>query len=92
MPTTYLNLTDLDNRIRNLEHRHRASSFEMLTDESVRSRISEDVILKWETYVRQRSHLRDLNDHEHSEYLSHISQKNKSHKTNEDSDKLVFAA
>jgi hypothetical protein len=92
MPTTYLNLTDLDNRIRSLENKHRASSFEMLTDESVRNRISEDVLLKWETYVRQQTQLRELNDHEHSEYLRHIGQKDKTQKAPEDSDKLVFAA
>lgn len=92
MPTTYLNLTDLDNRIRDLEHRHQVTSYDMLKDESVRSRISEDVLLRWETYVRQRVYLRDLNNHRHSEYLSHIRSQEKPAKRHEQPDELVFAA
>jgi hypothetical protein len=75
MPTTYLNLTDLDNRIRDLERQHGATSYDMLKDCSVRSRIPEDALLRWETYVRQRVYLRDLNNYRHSEYLNRIRSK-----------------
>src|ERR1019366_6115550 len=92
MPTAYLNLTDLDNRIRDLESRYKVTSYEMLRDDSVRSRISEDALLRWETYVRQRVYLRDLNDHRHSEYLSHIRSKGKTSKHEEQPDELVLVA
>lgn len=72
MPTNYLNLTDLDNRIRDLERRYEVTSYDMLKDSSVRSRIPEDALLRWETYVRQRVYLRDENNCRHSEYLNHI--------------------
>lgn len=92
MPTTFLNLTDLDNRIRDLENRYQTTSYEMLRDETVRSHISEDVLLRWETYIRQRVYLRDLNDHKHSEYLSHIRSKGETSKREQQSNELVYAA
>ena len=92
MPTTYLNLTDLDKRIRDFESRYQITSYDMLRDDSARSRISEDVLLRWETYVRQRVYLRDLNDHRHSEYLSHIRSKGTTSKQEQQSNELVFAA
>jgi hypothetical protein len=90
MPTTFLNLTDLDNRIRDLEQRYDATSYDVLTDGSVRERIPEDALLKWETYIRQRSYMRDLNDQKHSQYLGGIGHRDGKEK--EKTDELVFAA
>src|SRR5579859_7182713 len=62
MPTTVLNLTDLDNIIRRFEKAYNVTSVAMLKDETVRSKISEDALLRWETYVEQRVRLRDLSE------------------------------
>jgi hypothetical protein len=72
MPTTVLNLTDLDNIIRRFEKTYNATSVDMLKDEAVRSKISEDALLRWETYVEQRIRLRDLSEHTHRHYLSKV--------------------
>lgn len=92
MPTTVLNLTDLDNRIREYEHRFQTTSLEMLTDECVRSRVSEDILLKWEAYVRQRAYLREESLDRRSTYLSHLRTKKKPSKRTHESDELAFAA
>jgi hypothetical protein len=65
MPTTVLNLTDLDNIIRRFEQAYSVTSVDMLKDKAVRSKISEDVLLRWETYVNQRVRLRDASEQTH---------------------------
>ena len=92
MRTTVLNLTDLDNRIRDYENRFGATSVEMLQDESVRARISEDILLKWETYVRQRSYLREMNLDCHRTYLDHLRPAKQPTKHRQEADDLAYAA
>lgn len=72
MPTTYLDLTDLDNIIKGLEKRWRVESVDMLRDESVRARIPELVLLRWETFIRQRIMLRDHDQQVRAKYLSNL--------------------
>jgi len=72
MPTATLNLTDLDNLIRGFEQRYGVSSVDMLKEPAVRNKISEDVLLRWETYVYQRVRLRDLSEETHRDYLSKV--------------------
>ncbi len=91
MPTTFLNLTDLDNRIRAFEQRFGVSSVEMLQDASVRASISEDTLLKWEAYVRQRVYLRDVNVDCHSSYLDQVHPGDPA-ESRQESDELAFAA
>ena len=74
MPTTVLNLTDLDNRIRGFEQKYAVSSVDMLKEKSVRDQIPEDDILRWETYVYQRVRLRDIYDQLRGDYLSKLPQ------------------
>jgi hypothetical protein len=74
MPTTVLNLTDLDNRIRGYEQKYAVSSVDMLKEKSVRDHIPEDDILRWETYVYQRVRLRDIYDRLRGDYLSKLPQ------------------
>jgi hypothetical protein len=92
MPTTFINLADLDTLIHKLEQKYNASSFEMLKDGDVRERIPEDVLLRWETYVYQRAQLRDLYERTRSEYLSKLRVKTNSGKTQAPVDELNFAA
>jgi hypothetical protein len=93
MPTTYLTLTDLENRISDLERRYGVPTYEMLKDEPVRSRISEDVLLRWETYVRQRAYLIETYAQTHSEYLAQVRQSSKPRKSSEPQmDQLAVAA
>jgi hypothetical protein len=75
MPTTVLNLTDLDNRIRGYEQKYEVSSVDMLKEKSVRDQIPEDDILRWETYVYQRVRLRDVYDRLKGDYLSKLPQR-----------------
>jgi hypothetical protein len=72
MSITYLDLTDLDNRISEYENRWNVQSIDMLKDERVRSRIPESVLLRWETFVRQRVMLRQNDIEVRSVYLSNI--------------------
>ena len=72
MPTTVLNLTDLDNLIRDFEQRYAVSSVDMLKEKSTRDRIPEDDLLRWETYVYQRVRLRDMYDQMRGDYLSKL--------------------
>jgi len=81
MPTTVLNLTDLDNIIRRFEQAYNATSVDMLKDEAVRSKISEDVLLRWETYVNQRVRLRDVSEQTHRDYLSNVEENHRSAKS-----------
>jgi len=74
MPTTVLNLTDLDNRIRGFEQQYAVSSVDMLKEKSVRDRIPEDDILRWEAYIYQRVQLRDMYDQLRGDYLSRLPQ------------------
>ena len=99
MTMTMLNLTDLDNLIRSFEKLYGVSSVEMLRDESFRSKVSEDVLLRWEAYVSQRVWLRESNDETHREYLSHLKHesnksraKHESSKSTATSDPLSYAA
>jgi len=69
MRITYLNLTDLDRLIREYEEKYSVSSVLMLKDAGVRSRISEDELLKWEAYITQRLALRDCHQQIHRDYL-----------------------
>lgn len=99
MPMTMLNLTDLDNIIRSFEKQYRVSSLDMLRDESFRSRISEDVLLRWEAYVSQRVWLRECYDVTHREYLGQLTHgsskskaKHESSKSKAASDVLSYAA
>lgn len=92
MPTTVLNLADLDGLISRFEQKYHVSSLEMLKDASVRKRISEDVLLRWEAYVNQRIRLRELYQHTHSEYLSKLEVKPKSGKSPASGDQVALAA
>jgi len=92
MPTTFLNLTDLDNIIRGLEKAWETSSVEMLKEESVRTRIPEDILLQWETYLRQRIHLRDLHEQLRTDYLSHVTHSSEARKAPTPSDQIELAA
>ena len=69
MPTTVLNLTDLDNLIRRFEEKYGVSSLQMLTDASVRARVSEDVLLEWESYIHNLEALRELGVETRKNYL-----------------------
>jgi hypothetical protein len=69
MPTTILNLSDLDNLISDFEHQFGVSSLDMLKEQAVRRTIPEDVLLRWETYVFQRVNLRKVSEDLHREYL-----------------------
>ncbi|HEY3973741.1 MAG TPA: hypothetical protein VGM18_12100 [Candidatus Sulfotelmatobacter sp.] len=77
MPTTVLNITDLDNLIRGLEDQYGISSLEMLKDTAARKKLSEDVLLRWETYVRQRLLLREVDAEVRSGYLAKVKAKSK---------------
>jgi hypothetical protein len=70
MRIVYRNLNDLDEVIRAYEKRYGISSVEMLKDSSVRSKINEDELLKWEAYLTQRRRLLDHNAEVHQHYLS----------------------
>ncbi len=72
MPTTYLNLNDLDKLIEDLEQQWSAKSVDMLKDKSVRARVPEIVLLRWETFIKQRIVLREHDGRVRSEYLSRI--------------------
>lgn len=90
MPTTVLNLTDLDNLIHRFEEKYKASSIEMLRDQSVRAKISEDVLLRWESYVRNRIALREIDEETRKHYLSNLGPQ--SDKSDAPSDILALAA
>jgi hypothetical protein len=90
MPTTVLNITDLDNLIRGFETLYGISTLEMLKDASTRKKISEDVLLRWETYVRQRVLLREADAQVRSQYLAKV--KAESKKSPTPSDQVSLAA
>ena len=92
MPTTVLNLADLDTLISKLEQKYNVSSVEMLRDANVRQQISEDVLLRWEMYVNQRIQLRELYQHTRSEYLSKLEAKPRSSKSPVPGDQVALAA
>jgi hypothetical protein len=69
MRITYLNLTDLDRLIHEYEEKYGVSSVSMLKDAEVRSKISEDELLKWEAYITQRLALREYHQQIHRGYL-----------------------
>ncbi len=92
MPTTVLNLTDLDNIIRRLEQLYQVSSVDMLKDEAVRSKISEDVLLRWETYVEQRVRLRDVSEQTHRCYLSDVEEDHRASKSERLNQQAAVAA
>jgi hypothetical protein len=81
MPTTFLNLTDLDNIIRRFEKAYNVSSVDMLKDEATRAKISEDALLRWETYLEQRVRLRDLSEQTHRQYLSNLEEDHRASKS-----------
>jgi hypothetical protein len=72
MPTTYLDLADLDSLIKGLERRWGVESVDMLRDESIRALIPELALLRWETFIRQRIMLRDHDQQVRAKYLSNI--------------------
>jgi hypothetical protein len=72
VPVKYLDLPDLDKRIEGLEKKWNISTMEMLGNPAVRVNIPETVLLKWETYVRQRLILREHYGKLRADYLSHI--------------------
>jgi hypothetical protein len=72
--TTYLDLPDLDDLIRGLEKKWAILSMEMLVNPSVRAKIPEHVLLRWEAYIRQRLQLREHYEKLRANYLSHIPQ------------------
>ena len=72
MPTTVLNLTDLDNFIHRFEEKYGVSSLQMLRDASVRARISEDVLLEWESYIHNLEALRELGEETRKNYLPNV--------------------
>jgi len=90
MSITMLNLTDLDNIIRSFEKRYGLSSMEMLRNEDFRAKTSEDVLLKWESYVNQRVWLRDSYEETHREYLSQVRVTEESNKSSNNA--VAFAA
>ena len=90
MPTTVLNVTDLDNLIHRFEGKYKVSSVEMLRDQSVRANISEDVLLRWESYVRNRIALREIDEETRKHYLSNLGPQ--SDKSDAPSDILALAA
>jgi hypothetical protein len=92
MPTTVLNLADLDNLISKFEQKYHVSSLEMLRNADVRKRISEDVLLRWEMYVDQRIQLREIYHHTHSEYLSKLEVRPDSNKSPVPGDQVALAA
>jgi hypothetical protein len=90
MSTTILNITDLDNLIRGFEHDYGISTLEMLKDTSARTKISEDVLLRWEAYVRQRVRLREMDAEVRSGYLATV--RAKSSKSPAPGDQVSLAA
>lgn len=90
MPTTVLNLTDLDNLIHRFETKYKVSSVEMLRDPSVRAKIAEDVLLRWEGYVCNRIALREIDEETRRHYLSNLGPE--SDKSHAPSDILALAA
>ena len=74
MPTVVLNLTDLDNLVRKYEQKYATSSVDMLKEKSIRDRIPEDDIMRWETYIYQRVGLRDASDEIRGGYLARLPQ------------------
>lgn len=92
MPTIFLNLTDLDNLIRTMEKTWDTSSVEMLRNESVRERIPEDVLLRWETYIRQRIHLRDASEQLRADYLAGVPRTTRSQRALTSKDQVDLAA
>jgi hypothetical protein len=92
MPTTILNLADLDNLIAKFEQKYNVSSLQMLKDANVRKQIAEDVLLRWETYVGQRIQLRELYQHTHNEYLGKLKIEPDSGRSQAPSDEVALAA
>jgi len=93
MPTNVLNLNDLDNLVRSFERTYNTTSVAMLQSKSVRSRIPEHDLLRWEAYVHHRARLRELSQHTHSKYLSHVEQRHSdSEKHRASSDPVAYAA
>ena len=90
MSTTILNITDLDNLIRGFEHDYGISTLEMLKDACARTKISEDVLLRWEAYVRQRVRLREMDAEVRSGYLATV--RAKSSKSPAPGDQVSLAA
>jgi hypothetical protein len=91
MPTNVLNLNDLDNLVRSFERAYNTTSVTMLQNKSVRSRIPEHDLLRWEAYVHHRARLRELSQHTHSKYLSHVEHSD-SQKSHASGDSLAYAA
>lgn len=91
MPRTTLNLTDLDNIIRRFEQQYQITTVEMLKDSATRAKISEDVLLRWETYVEQRIRLRDASDETRRCYLSDVEEDRKP-KSERPNQQAAFAA
>jgi hypothetical protein len=92
MPTNVLNLNDLDNLVRGFEQKYAATSVEMLQNNSVRDRVPEHDLLRWEAYVYHRVHLRELSESTHSKYLSQLEAGVDSEKHHVVSDQLDYAA
>lgn len=90
MPTTILNLNDLDHLIRGFEHAYHLSSVDMLKDNSARKRVPEDDLLMWEAYVHHRASLRELSERTHNAYLSKLETHEKTSK--HPVDELAYAA
>jgi hypothetical protein len=90
MSTTILNLTDLDNLIRSLEQKYGITTLDMLKDASARCKISEDVLLRWEAYVRQRVRLRDADAEVRGSYLARLHSRSRKFPT--PGDQVILAA
>lgn len=73
MRVIHLNLSDLEELIRQYEAKYQTTTVAMLSNAEVRSRIMEDDLLEWEAYVNQRSSLREYYETVHREYLHHRS-------------------
>lgn len=73
MRVIHLNLSDLEELIRQYEAKYQTSTVAMLSNSEVRSRITEDDLLEWEAYLNQRSSLREYYETLHREYLHHRS-------------------
>ena len=92
MPTNVLNLSDLDNLVRGFEQKYAATSVAMLQNKSVREKVPEHDLLRWEAYVHHRARLRELSENTHSKYLSQLEAGVDSEKHHVVSDQLAYAA
>jgi hypothetical protein len=81
---SYLNpltLSELNQRVSELEEKYHATTREFVGDQEIRARVSEDDVLMWETYIDFRRELSAMDEKTRRGYLetiTHRAQKSES--------------